>query len=114
MKLGHRHGFERGVPSTGNRDIAEVLRALGGDAQRSAALASFLAFQPITSPEDLLAGPLHGGLKWFFAQRWDNFGLRELYRVGAHGAKPGSVGLYVAALTECGLRFTNLDACAGA
>ncbi|MBI2855649.1 MAG: hypothetical protein HYX93_02245, partial [Chloroflexi bacterium] len=50
-------------------DIADVLKSFGGDPQRTAPLASFLGFQPISSPEDQLAGPLRGGLKWFFAQR---------------------------------------------
>lgn len=70
------------------------------------------ASSPISTPEDQLASPLRGGLKWFFAQRSDNFGVGELYRVGAHEVKPaGTVGLWVAVLTEegWGRRSTDRD-----
>ena len=89
-------------------DIVEALRAFGGDPQRASPLASFLGFQPISSPEDQVAGPLRGGLKWFFAQRSDNFGVQELYRVGTHEAEPGTVGLWVAVLSEWGLRCQGM------
>jgi len=90
-------------------DIAEALKAFGGDPQRAAPLASFLGFQPVLSPQDLLAGPLRGGLKWFFAQRTDYFGVKELYRVGSYHAGPSSVGLWVAVLSDWGLRSTDRD-----
>ena len=90
-------------------DVSDALRAFGGDPQRAGPLASFLGFQPVTSPEDQLAGPLRGGLKWFFAQRSDRFGVKELYRVGSYDADHGSVGLWVAVLTEWGRRSTDRD-----
>ena len=90
-------------------DIVTALSDFGGDSQRAAPLASFMGFQPIHSPEDQLAGPLRAGLKWFFGQRSDNFRVKELYRVGAYDAKPGSVGLDVAVLTEWGMRSTDRD-----
>ena len=81
-------------------DIVEALQTFGGDPQQAAPLASFLGFQPISSPEDQLAGPLLGGLKRFFAQRTDRFGVKEFYRVGTYDASPGTVGLWVAVLSE--------------
>lgn len=90
-------------------DVAEALKSFGGDPQQAAPLASFLGFQPISAPEDQLAGPLRGGLKWFFAQRSDNFGVKELYRVGSYDARPGTVGLWVAVLSDWGLRSTDRD-----
>ncbi len=97
------------VMQTATQNVADVLKQFVGDPQRATPIASFLGFKPIASPEDQLAGPLRGGLRWFFAQRSDNFGVHELYRVGSYDAKPGSVGIYVAVLTEWGLRSTDRD-----
>ena len=90
-------------------NIVEALQTFGGDPQQAAPLASFLGFQPISSPEDQLAGPLLGGLKRFFAQRTDRFGVKEFYRVGTYDASPGTVGLWVAVLSEWGSRSSDRD-----
>lgn len=90
-------------------EIVEAIKEFGGHPQKAAPLASFLGFQPINSPQDQLAGPLRGGLKWFFAQRSDRFGVKELYRVGSYDAKPGSVGLWIAVLSNWGSGSTDRD-----
>src|SRR5918996_1153595 len=92
-----------------SRGLEQALKAFGGDHQKAAPLASFLGFQPVNSPEDQLAGPLLGSLKRFFAQRTDRFGVKELYRVGSCNASPGTVGLWVAVLTEWGNRSIDRD-----
>ena len=46
-------------------NIVDILRDFGGDPQRADSLAAFLGFEPVSSPEDRLAGALSGGLKQF-------------------------------------------------
>ena len=86
-----------------------VLNEFGGDPQRAEGLAAFLGFEPISNPEDQLAGPLSGGLRQFFARRDDRFGVSELYRVGSRAASPATAGLYIGVLTEWGHRSSDRD-----
>jgi hypothetical protein len=90
-------------------EVSSVLSQFGGDPQKAASLASFLGFQPFQSPVDQLAGPQLGNLKLFFAQRTDRFGVKEFYRVGSYDAKGGTVGLWMAVLSEWGTRSTDRD-----
>ena len=91
-------------------NIATILSDFGGDPQRAEGLASFLGFDPISNPEDRLAGALSGGLKQFLRGRGDGgFGVSELYRVGSCKAAPAEAGLWIGVLSDWGYRSSDRD-----
>ena len=90
-------------------DIAAILQDFRGDPQEASALAEFLGFEPLPNPQDQLAGPLSGGLRQFFRQRDDRFGVHQLFRVGRQRAQPADVGLFVGVLSDWGYRSSDRD-----
>ena len=91
-------------------NVAAMLSDFGGDPQRAEDLAEFLGFQPISNPEDRLAGALSGGLKQFLRGRGDGgFGVSELYRVGSCKADPAEAGLWIGVLSDWGYRSSDRD-----
>ena len=91
-------------------NVAGILRDFGGDPNRAEDLAAFLGFEPISNPEDRLAGALSGGLKHFLRGRGDGgFGVGELYRVGSCKAAPAEAGLWIGVLSEWGYRSSDRD-----
>ena len=91
-------------------DVASILSAFGGDPRHAEGLAAFLGFEPISNPEDRLAGALSGGLKQFLRGRGDGgFGVSELYRVGSRKADPAEAGLWVGVLSDWGYRSSDRD-----
>ena len=91
-------------------NVAGILRDFGGDPQRAEDLAAFLGFEPISNPEDRLAGALSGGLKQFLRGRRDGgFGVSELYRVGGRKADPAEAGLWIGVLSDWGYRSSDRD-----
>ena len=90
--------------------IESILSDFGGDPQRAEGLASFLGFEPISNPEDRLAGALSGGLKQFLRGSGDRgFGVSELYRVGGREADPAEAGLWIGVLSDWGYRSSDRD-----
>ena len=92
-----------------DKDIAAILRNFRGDPQEAELLAEFLGFEPLSNPQDQLAGPLTAGLRQFFRQRDDRFGVHQLYRIGRQRAQPADVGLFVGVLTDWGSRSSDRD-----
>ena len=91
-------------------NVASILQDFGGDPQRAEDLAAFLGFEPISNPEDRLAGALSGGLKQFLRGRGDGgFGVSELYRVGGRKADPAEAGLWIGVLSDWGYRSSDRD-----
>ena len=91
-------------------NVTSVLSDFGGDPQRAEGLAAFLGFEPISNPEDRLAGALSGGLKQFLRGRGDGgFGVSELYRVGSRKADPAEAGLWIGVLSDWGDRSSDRD-----
>ena len=91
-------------------NVAAILSDFGGDPQRAEGLAEFLGFEPISNPEDRLAGALSGGLKQFLRGRGDGgFGVSELYRVGSRKADPAEAGLWIGVLSDWGYRSSDRD-----
>ena len=91
-------------------NVAAILSDFGGDPQRAEGLAEFLGFQPVSNPEDRLAGPLSGGLKQFLRGRDDGgFGVSELYRVGSCKADPAEAGLWIGVLSDWSYRSSDRD-----
>lgn len=91
-------------------NIADILADFGGDPQRAEGLAGFLGFEPISNPEDRLAGALSGELKQFLRGRGGGgFGVKELYRVGSCKAAPAEAGLWVGVLSDWGYRSSDRD-----
>ena len=91
-------------------NVAAILSDFGGDPQRAEGLAEFLGFEPISNPEDRLAGVLSGGLKQFLRGRGDGgFGVSELYRVGSFKADPAEAGLWIGVLSDWGYRLSDRD-----
>ena len=91
-------------------NVAAILSDFGGDPQRAEGLATFLGFEPVSNPEDRLAGPLSGGLKQFLRGRGDGgFGVSELYRVGSRKADPAEAGLWIGVLSDWGYRSSDRD-----
>ena len=91
-------------------NVASILQDFGGDPQRAEGLAAFLGFEPISNPEDRLAGALSGGLKQFLRGRGDGgFGVSELYRVGSCKAAPAEAGLWIGVLSDWGYRSSDRD-----
>ena len=91
-------------------NVAAMLSDFGGDPQRAEDLAEFLGFQPISNPEDRLAGALSGGLKQFLRGRGDGgFGVSELYRVGSCKADSAEAGLWIGVLSDWGYRSSDRD-----
>ena len=91
-------------------NVAELLAEFGGDPRRAAGLADFLGFEPISNPEDRLAGALSGGLKQFLRGRdGGGYGVSELYRVGSRRADPAEAGLWVGVLSDWGYRSSDRD-----
>ena len=94
----------------GDGSIAAILAGFGGNPQRAEGLAAFLGFEPISNPEDRLAGALSGGLKHFLRGRGDGgFGVSELYRVGSCKAAPAEAGLWIGVLSDWGFRSSDRD-----
>lgn len=90
--------------------IEEILADFRGDPQKAEGLAEFLGFEPISSPENQLGGPLAGGLKRFLRGPTDGgFGVSELYRVGSRKADPAEAGLWIGVLTDWGYRSSDRD-----
>lgn len=89
-------------------DIAEILHTFAGDLRQVGPLASFLGFEPVHAPADLLASRT-SPLRQFFVARPDRFGVDELYRVGEATPHPGRVGLYVAVLSNEGWGYRSVD-----
>ena len=93
-----------------NDNVKEILAQFGGDPQKAEGLADFLGFEPISNPEDQLAGPLSGGLKRFLRGPTDRgFGVSEFYRVGRCRADPAEAGLWIGVLDNWGFRSTDRD-----
>ena len=92
-----------------DKDIAAILQDFRGDPQEASALAEFLGFEPLPNPQDQLAGPLTAGLRQFFRQRDDKFGVHQLFRVGRQKAQPADVGLFVGVLSDWGSRSSDRD-----
>ena len=92
-----------------DKDIAAILQDFRGDPQEASALAEFLGFDPLSNPQDQLAGPLTAGLRQFFRQRDDKFGVHQLFRVGRQKAQPADVGLFVGVLSDWGSRSSDRD-----
>ena len=91
-------------------NVEAILSDFGGDPQRAGVLAEFLGFEPISNPEDRLAGALSGGLKQFLRGRGDGgYGVSELYRVGSRRADPAETGLWVGVLSDWGYRSSDRD-----
>ena len=91
-------------------NVAAILSDFGGDPQRAEGLAEFMGFEPISNPEDRLAGALSGGLKQFLRGRSDGgFGVSELYRVGSRKADPAEAGLWIGVLSDWGYRSSDRD-----
>ena len=91
-------------------NVAAILSDFGGDPQKAGVLAEFLGFEPISNPEDRLAGALSGGLKQFLRGRGDGgYGVSELYRVGSRKADPAEAGLWVGVLSDWGYRSSDRD-----
>lgn len=91
-------------------NVADILEDFGGNPQRAEDLAAFLGFEPISNPEDRLAGALSGGLKQFLRGRNDGgFGVSELYRVGGRKADPAEAGLWIGVLSDWGYRSSDRD-----
>ena len=91
-------------------NVAAILSDFGGDPQRAEGLAEFLGFEPISNPEDRLAGALSGGLKQFLRGRGDGgFGVSELYRVGSCKTDPAEAGLWIGVLSDWGYRSSDRD-----
>ena len=90
-------------------DITAILRDFRGNPQEASALADFLGFEPLPNPQDQLAGPLSAGLRQFFRQRDDRFGVYQLFRVGRQRAQPADVGLFVGVLSDWGSRSSDRD-----
>ena len=94
----------------GDDNVAAILSDFGGDPQRAEDLATYLGFEPVSSPEDRLAGALSGGLKQFLRGRGDGgFGVSELYRVGSCTADPAEAGLWIGVLSDWGYRSADRD-----
>ena len=90
-------------------DITQILRDFNGDPQKAQSLAEFLGFNAIPSPVDQLSGPAGDELKRFLTLQPDQFGIRELYKVGTQTTRPASTGLWVAVLSNWGRRSSERD-----
>ena len=90
-------------------NVADILADFGGDPRHAEGLAAFLGFEPISNPEDRLAGALSGGLKQFLRGRDGGYGVSELYRVGSRKADPAEAGLWVGVLSDWGYRSADRD-----
>lgn len=82
------------MPTLG--EVADALRELGGDPQRTNKLAISLGCKPIPSPIDFLGGSATP-FNTFLESR---FGVRELYRTGSIQTDIGTVGFYLALLDD--------------
>ena len=94
---------------TAEDNLTAILQNFRGDPQEASALAEFLGFEPLPNPQDQLAGPLTAGLRQFFRQRDDRFGVHQLFRVGRQKAQPADVGLFVGVLSDWGSRSSDRD-----
>ena len=86
-------------------NVAAILSDFGGDPQRAEGLAAFLGFEPISNPEDRLAGALSGGLKQFLRGRVDGgfWRKRALSRRRAVRQAPAEAGLWIGVLSRLGV-----------
>ena len=91
-------------------DVAAILSDFGGDPQRAQGLAEFLGFESIPDPAGRLRARQASNLRNFFHNSvGDQFGVHELYRVGERNVRPGTVGLWIAVLSEWGNRSADRD-----
>ena len=88
-----------------------ALREFAGNPQRAQGIASFLGFEPIPNPEDLLSSNAFDRLGHFFGVQQDafHFGVREFYRVGTREADTSGVGLWVGVLDDWGQSSADRD-----
>ena len=94
---------------TAEDNLTAILQDFRGNPQAASAPAEFLGFEPVPNPQDQLARPLTAGLRQFFRQRDDRFGVHQLFRVGRKKAQPADVGLFVGVLTDWGSRSSDRD-----
>ena len=92
-----------------DKDIAAILREFRGNPQEASDLAEFLGFDPLPNPQDQLAGPLTAGLRQFFRQRDDRFGVHQFFRIGRRRAEPADLGLFIGVLSDWGSRSSDRD-----
>ena len=95
-----------------NTEAAKTaLREFAGNPQRAQGIASFLGFEPILYPVDILSGNKPDGLGQFFGVRQNEFqfGVKEFYRVGSHEADPTGIGLWVGVLDDWGQSSADRD-----
>ena len=95
--------------TTTNADVTDLLNTFQGDPQQAQGVARFLGFDPIPNPQELLGGPVTADLQRFFRSREDQFGVSELYRVGARDATPARAGLWIAVLSEWSHRSSDRE-----
>ena len=92
-------------------NVAHILQGFGGNPQRAEDLAAFLGFEPISNPEDRLAGALSGGLKQFLRGQ----GRRRLRSKRALSCRglvrqaPAEAGLWIGVLSDWGFRSSDRD-----
>ena len=79
-----------------------ALREFAGNPQLAQGIASFLGFEPVPYPQDMLSANTSGGLGKFFGVQQDTFqfGVKEFYRVGAREADSTGIGLWVGVLDK--------------
>ena len=83
-------------------NVAHILQSFGGDPQRAGDLAAFLGFEPISNPEDRLAGALSRRAEAVPARPW----RRRIWRKRAlpcrRAAKqlPAEAGLWIGVLSR--------------
>ena len=76
---------------TAEDNLTAILQEFRGDPQEASALAEFLGFEPLQNPQDQLAGLLTAGLRQFFRQRDDKFGVHQLFRVGRQKCRRSAI-----------------------
>lgn len=88
-----------------------ALRKFAGNPQRAQVIASFLGFESIAYPDDMLSGNTAGGLGHFFGVQQDrfDFGVKEFYRIGTREADSTGIGLWVGVLEDWGQSSADRD-----
>ena len=90
-------------------EITSILKNFHGNPQEAGPLAEFLGFEPVSNPQDLLAGSPSLGVRQLFHQNPDNFGVQQFFRVGRRDAEPSEVGLFIGVLSDWGYRSSDRD-----